>query len=788
MSAPDPVTPAVHDSAAVVFSRAFSFVEWKYVVASDDPFATGERGGEPPYRDIFSPKGSDKGERWIYAFSRTTDHDPFKLVEEIRLSATGEMAATRAETLFNEVGARGTPEPSGKTLVLPRRRFGWVLEYRFYASRVRLPLALIRTLEGRRKDGNPDPLAVLARRIDHFAPRVYLDPGDNSSVFEREGKMLVPVVDPLAIMLNWHASFEAAAADIINYTTPHRGMNEDQRARVARRRKQHLLADLLNRLLAEEAKNLKHDLASQLAADGRTAIASFVADYEAQVRWRTRWRDQTAGMLTRWLQSGAIATAEAAHNASSKAARDQFRTLLCHAHAGLAASPEGSGYLARVIEDKHQLAHAYLWSTETRTDDQVQWARKNALTVLEGYKAIAAVAINPEKLTVSWRAKPEEVEARLNALMGFKKGTLDVETASKVVAGKSLSYVELKVSFEKEPAFTKTNGVIAAIEAINFLYAVVAAREQLTSSDPQQRQQALIGLLGSALDAGTAAGKLLRTAEGAVRVMSFVSGVIDVYMAVGTMNDRYALGDLGGAQGSFLVAAGSTIGTAGVALEMLGVAGLTLGVVGVLALAIVAIGYIYKVLYGRTPLQIFFAHCTWGKERDEIVKDTPDWSPTNYKEWHGTLKGFDHQLQALLNLICKFEIGHALSYRQLVISFGWIPPGAKLGVGYQESWETLGPTKQLDGSVAFGDQGPTATGPFRASMKDTKLTLIVDSPSLPNKDTTITIGDPQTGIPVKKAKGLKSVQVVARLQVTFQGVTELVVPSGRDPVRVFFRP
>jgi hypothetical protein len=783
MSATDPVTPAVHDSAAVVFSRSLSFVEWKFVVASSDPFATGERGGKPPYRDI-PTTGSDKGERWIYAFSRTRDTEPFDLKEEIYRAPNGEMAATRfedLEDLSKEVGARARPEPVGKTLVLPRRRFGWVLEYRFYASRVRLPLVLIRQLEGRGKDGNPRPDSQLARRIDRFAPRTYLDPGDNKSVFERDGKLLVPVVDPVAIMLNWHASYEEAATDVINYTTPHGGLEAQQKERVALRRKKHLLADLLNRLLDEEASNVRSDLASQLAAGGKGAIASYVTDYEAQVKWRVGLRDQLADLLTRWLESGAIATAAAAHDGGPKVLQGQFRTLFCHAHTGLATSPGGRAYLSRLALDDKHLGHALLWSIESRTDDQVQWARKSAVTVLEAYKAIVEALHDPKIVKEVWRGMPKQVEERLNALMGFEKGTLKVEPAAKVVDvhGKKVPYptFDLDVSYEKKLEFKKTAGVIAAIEGINFVYAVVAAREQLASADPKQRQQALIGVLGSALDAGTSLLKMLEKGENVARVMSFVSGVIDVYMAVGQQNERYTLGDLGGAKGSFLVAAGSTIGTAAVMLEVMGFATAAAGAVTAIGLAVVAVGYLYKLIKGRAPLQIFVAHTEWGKDRDDHKLDTPDWSPAEFKQWHGTSKGYDYQLQALLNLICKFEIGHAkTSYRELELKLGWVPPGATLHVGYQESWEKTGPTKTLTGIVTFGDPGPTATGPFRPSMKDNALTLVVTSHDLPPGPVLEKMPTP-VGTLYKPVAHLKWAEFAAKLRVSFPHVAVLMIPA-----------
>jgi hypothetical protein len=178
----------------------------------------------------------------------------------------------------------------------------------------------------------------------------------------------------------------------------------------------------------------------------------------------------------------------------------------------------------------------------------------------------------------------------------------------------------------------------------------------------------------------------------------------------------------------------------------------------------VAIGSIYKHLYQLSPLQLFFGHTDWGLHRGESVADTPDWSPVNYKDWHGTLKGYDYQLQALLNIICRFEMGEGKSLHQLAIKLGWVPPGAKLVVGYKE-----GAHVPLEAMVTFGDQGPTVTGPFVASMstKDNQLTLIATEKSLPDNST--------------------DVRADARFVVSFPHIGTFEIPSGTKPVHTLFR-
>src|SRR5688500_5420376 len=125
----DPVPQEVHDRAAVVFSRPFRFVEWKFVIATpatSTPF--GDRAGTQ-YQAV---REIDR-RKWIYAFRANKEAETYADVyEEIRVDKNGDMAAVP----LDEIG-RGDPEPLGRTMCLPRRRFGNPLVYRFFASRVR---------------------------------------------------------------------------------------------------------------------------------------------------------------------------------------------------------------------------------------------------------------------------------------------------------------------------------------------------------------------------------------------------------------------------------------------------------------------------------------------------------------------------------------------------------------------------------------------------------------------------------------------------------------------------
>ena len=114
------------------FSRSFRFVEWKFVIATpatSTPFCDPRRHTVPggtrdrsPQVDLRLPQQSRT--RAICRRLRANDG------RQERRHGSG---AAREKMI-----GQGDPEPLGKTMCLPRRRFGNPLVYRFFASRVRL--------------------------------------------------------------------------------------------------------------------------------------------------------------------------------------------------------------------------------------------------------------------------------------------------------------------------------------------------------------------------------------------------------------------------------------------------------------------------------------------------------------------------------------------------------------------------------------------------------------------------------------------------------------------------
>lgn len=778
MTAIDPVTQDVHDKAAAVFSRSFSFVEWTHVIASKTPSGIRE-GNTLPYRESFPP-GTTKGERWIYVFRRWRDIDPFDVVEEIHLSANGNLTATASDNLLKEVAARGKGEALGKTMTLPRRIRGRVQDYRFYCSRVQLPLAQIEALAGvTKKPESPEAISFDKQplSIDKFAPPVFLHPGKNTSVFEANGRMLVPVVDPITIAQHLHAAYAAAADDVLDYTMPHQGLDATRRERVDRRLKKVLLAQILKGILDQEEKANGNDLIQQIGFSGRGAIDVFIQDYNAQVQSRVNNRDRLAGILTRWQESPALKIAAAAHRKGPRGAWAEFCVPWCSTLARLDQSRQGRDFVRRLVDDNDHFAHGILWPTKRPTDDDIQMVRKSSMTTLEAFKVYAESRI----ITVRWSASAKEIARKIERLAGFEAGTLEIRAITKSVAGKTFKYeaVAFSASHDVRGEAKALRGLGALIESVNLLFGFRSAADGLKSADPQQRELIMLGLFGSALDAANAIGGVLKVNEKLLSAFGLISGVIDIYLGVEDQKKQIALANQGGADGAFVTAVGATVGTAGTLLAMLAVPGAN--IIAAIGLAIVASGDVYKVVKGRSPLEILFARCTWGRERKD---GKADWSPVDFKEWYGR-DGYLYQLQALLGIICEFDVDNGDTYRDLTFKLGWVPIGARLGVTYEETWADIVGSRKVDGYVTFTEKDPKVTGPFRVSKYEPKeLRLTVNSPDLPKRSLTRTVNrrtrDGEIFQVILPAEGLRA-KVTAFVNIDFDGIAKVSIPIGRDP-------
>jgi hypothetical protein len=591
------------------------------------------------------------------------------------------------------------------------------------------------------------------------------------------------VIDPITVALYLHSAFSAAADDVVDYVAAHQGLSDNNRRRVERRRKKHLLATLLKGIIGEEknagANNLVHEL-----KDTQWPLETFLTQYERAVQHRVDRRDRLGAFLVRWLSSDAMKIAAAAYKGSPKTSWVGFLAPWCHSITRLGESPPGRDYLVKLLEDKTHFIHKYVWPANDLTNDEFQAVRKGGMAVIEGWKTIAEA-----RILIQGGTYVNDVVGSLRKLMRFKQSEkLTTKSLKEIVAlGRTIEETKLVVPgilvthIDTVHHFSvggRTFGGI--IESVNFVLAVKATMDAMQGEDPGKKELAIVGLVGSSMDAASAIGSLIKNGGKVVHVLSFVSGVIDIYLGHKGMIKAFKDGERDVANGEFLTATGSTIGTAGVVMGILVIPGGQ--IVGILGLAIVAIGSIYKAIKGKPPIQRFFNRCSWGK--DYLCPGGGEWAPTRFEDWKGE-KEFDYQIEALLNIICKIEISHGDTYRDLRYKMDWLPTYAKLVVMYQEEWEDKADNRSLTGEVVFTEKGPISKSPDMSVYADGKNGVkIVFMPSVlskknPNSDKKF--GDMRLPNP-----DLKKSVALGKLLVTLDGTASVTIPHNGWEKKKFF--
>ncbi|HWL95471.1 MAG TPA: hypothetical protein VNT79_18275 [Phycisphaerae bacterium] len=766
----DPISQADYDNAAAVFSRSVSFIEWRFVIAADPDRADG----------IPTPFGDQDQDRrkatvdvdrrkWIYVFSTPTQKKYIAeptFVDEVRIDKGGAMAATPHDDRDKPIKSRKESESIGKTLCLPRRILGIPHVYRFFASRVRL---------------EKEQIDKLKKSVEFLCPPVIFDPDQNNSLIDEKGKWLVPIVDPVTVMLHLHAAYCAAADDVVNYTIAYKG-NPHQK-KVETRGKKHVLAMLLRSIVGDYTNTAGHNMANELK-DSDGPINDFLKHYNGQLQWRVERRDRLAMFLVRWLSADAVRVLGDACRAAGPGEWIKFLVPWCRAITRLSESPVGRKYLNLVVDTKNHFVHDVILPEKEFAPDapEYQAVRKGGMTILEGWKSLVEARILKYKPTelaelaqktlgnlqrkLIWRGKYSFPP------MGIKEGF-----AYSFGLRKAIDYHGLEAK-GVEPVHDHFSGKKKAIgpliESLNFVFAVMTYQEAMKGDDPQKKDLALIGLIGSSLDAASALGSLFKKSEKLVATISFVSGIIDVYLAHKEMDSAFKGGDQDAANGAFLVGAGASVGVSATLMVLMGIPGGQ--IVAVIGLLIVAIGYLFKFSTSKTPIEHFFAHCTWGKLHGQA--GLPDWSPTDYSTWTGDA-GYDRQFEALLNIICDFKIESGSTFRDPVFKMGWLPPGSKLLIKYEEKWDTAADNRSVQGEVLLTDKGPNYSGAvIMATVSGKDLKINIARSELSKKD-------PHKGVYHPKHKrelneDLKEILAQGQLQVTMDAIGTAQVPHAKS--------
>lgn len=137
--------------------------------------------------------------------------------------------------------------------------------------------------------------------------------------------------------------------------------------------------------------------------------------------------------------------------------------------------------------------------------------------------------------------------------------------------------------------------------------------------------------------------------------IAFIVNAIDVVGNAADFADRFSSEDYDAAAAyGVAIAAGVTemafIYAYGAAALSGGPAGIVLAIIGVLAAIIAS-------LVTDSELERFASHCMWGRDNGDS-RTRPSWSSTRFSEWNDTDIGVEFQLEALINLLHRYEVRH----------------------------------------------------------------------------------------------------------------------------------
>jgi hypothetical protein len=317
------VSPLEYGSALAVFSKPVRFAEWKvlqvnsptppkYVVADDwVPFGEQDKAGA--WKEI-------RGERWIYVFRRPhgkTDRPDW--VDELHVESDGQKgsASYKVSAVPMWPVPPGTPKEGirskaqRKPVALPdnprfaRRVLGEPQDHFFFATRIQLHPESILQLQ--------DAVATWVTPILFEGDAVVLDP-DAADV-------ILPVVDPLTILVHLHGYYQRALKDYSDYVVPGDDASDGETRRVATRMSKVLLArtmlDYLDRTrnpwLQKADDATYSEFVKPLKTGSTQALETLLRAYDAQIAYRARWLDHLNRYLANWFRSGPVMFLAKAH-------------------------------------------------------------------------------------------------------------------------------------------------------------------------------------------------------------------------------------------------------------------------------------------------------------------------------------------------------------------------------------------------------------------------------------------------------------------------------------------
>jgi hypothetical protein len=762
---PTPLESA-YDDACAVFTRPFTFWEWKaYAVPSADSAKWAPLGvsknKSTAYREITH-------DVWIYVFRKYEglESNPPVWVEELFHAKDGTIsAAPIAEQLAHlssnpkvEPKERPDKKPIGRTTTFPRRINGRRTVHFLFASRVRLPLPLVNTL----MTGAVGAKVVKARRIDEWAPAYSFEKDDNN-VLVKDGKLIVAVVDPITIALHLHTYAEAAAQDCMDY-------GGEQSDKFAGRQCKVMLAQILQSLLAAD-KELYQDVYADEDKDKKTwdpyAVDRFLDEYHHQIGYRRRWRIRWHTFLVNWLDSEPFHIALEAYWGVLPV---EALVLICRLLRRISDSGIGRLLLLQIsdgqpkknIDDKWGWVSQHIFPTEGEPELSWEIIKKAGVATIGAVKEWAPfVSTGLIKPTYIIQAINHPLAVRL----GVKPATQIIAVGKGSVPGFMQSWSRGRtdyVMYEIDPgekAKLKANwgvGLAWAEMALQVINAAVAAKTIVDAFGEKgnKEKKAMAVILGVhaiahvgavtkeiqksykeyaaelANDTSKETAEAIEHYEIAAGRLAAIAAIADFVIGVDETFHSFEEGEKG-------EGVGHLISTMGYGVEFVGAVGIAggipaLGELIMIGAALVMIGDTIIKFFKKSDYQHFLRHCFWGTEYGESGPER-EWAVAPFKQWKGR---YDLQLKSLIQLICKFEIDEDLwsglkrvkipsdlhAIRTVKVKLGWLPISARIDATYVEQWQGTG-TQNLHGSWEVTDQNSVTKEYNIEAKKDNTLKI-----------------------------------------------------------------
>ena len=658
-----------YDDACAVFTRPFTFCEWKvYSVPSSDPAKWAPLGishdKSTAYRDI-------KHDVWIYVFRKFEglEKNPPVWVAELSQAKDGTLSAAPITEQLAQLSSNPKVEPKkrpefktiGTTTTFPRRINGRRTFHYLFASRVRLPLPSVYTL----MTGWVGAKLVNTMRIDEWAP-AYSFEKDDINLLEKDGKLKVAVLDPITIALHLHTYAEAAAQDCMDYG----GGDSDK---IGKRQSKVMLARILQSLLAadkdlyqdvyaeeDDGKQTEGEKAEGEKAEGESgekkklwdpyAVDTFLEEYDFQIAYRQRWRIRWNTFLVNWLDSEPF---QIAYQFYREVLPFEGLLLICRLLRLISASGIGRDLLLRINNGKYKKDGDDKWGWVSqhifpgegepdKTWEIVDKVSGNTIEAVKEWVPFISTGQIPATYIVQAINEPlGRIGVKPIQIVSVGKGSVPVPQFWKGSQG--TEYVMYQIDEGEKPKIKAKWGFrLANVEMVLKVVSAAFVAKQVSDAfgkdgTKEKKAMAIIASIHAVADLGSAAQEIQATykeyaAELAKDVSEETEEVIKKYeLATGRLAAIAAITDyITGVvetvhsfeDGETGEGVGHLVSTMGYGLEFVGALATAMSIPGLgevvmIGAALVTIGNTIVKIFKKTDHQHFVRHCFWGTEEGE---------------------------------------------------------------------------------------------------------------------------------------------------------------------------